>query len=32
MPEPYVILIEETTGVKDTIKLELEFGKKQKLM
>ena len=27
MPEPYVILIEESEGVKDTIRLEMEFGK-----
>lgn len=27
MPEPYIILIEETDGVNDTIKLEMEFGK-----
>lgn len=32
MPEPYIILIEETGGVKDNIKLELEFGKKQNLI
>jgi hypothetical protein len=27
MPEPYIILIEETEGVNDTIKLEMDFGK-----
>jgi len=27
MPEPYIILIEETEGVEDTIKLEMKFGK-----
>jgi len=27
MPEPYIIIIEEIEGVKDTIKLKMEFGK-----
>ena len=27
MPDPYIILIEEETGVKDSIKLEIEFSK-----